>query len=393
MVLIPRRSSATDNEAIKSAVQQYGGAYVSIGWYGSSGGSQYYNASTGSYYYNGSDSTNHGVLIVGWDDEYSATKFATRPPGNGAFLVKNSWGTSWGLSGYFWASYYDVLFGRGGEMAVMSGAQPVSDYSGIYQYDPLGNCNGYGFNSSTRWFADVFIAQSGQPLSAVGFWAMAPGTTYEVYTGTSLDAKTLATSGTLATMGFHTVRLPNPVALTSGRQFVVFVKVVTPGSTYPIAFEAPYSGYSQAATAAAGQSFVSPTGSTWTDMTSRVSNANVCLKAYVSASAPAPTAPTLTSFSPTSGPVGALVTVNGTGFSGVTRVTFNGTSATFTPVSATQLTATVPSGASSGRIAVTTASGTGTSTASFTVTSITPARLTITGFSPTSGRVGTQVTI
>ncbi len=57
VVLIAKRSSATDNEAIKSAVQQYGGAYVSMGVVRLSGGSQYYSASTGSYYYNGSDST------------------------------------------------------------------------------------------------------------------------------------------------------------------------------------------------------------------------------------------------------------------------------------------------------------------------------------------------
>ena len=40
--------------------------------------------------------TNHDVLIVGWDDDYAASNFATTPPGNGAFIVKNSWGTGVG---------------------------------------------------------------------------------------------------------------------------------------------------------------------------------------------------------------------------------------------------------------------------------------------------------
>ena len=102
-------------------------------------------------------------------------------------------------------------------------------------------------------------------------------------------------------------------------------------------------------------------------------------------------APTVTGFSPTSGPVGTSVTINGTNLTGATAVTFNGTNQpTFTVVSATQITAAVPAGATSGPIAVTTAAGTATSAADFTVTLPAP---TITGFTPTSGPVGTNVTI
>jgi hypothetical protein len=78
-------------------------------------------------------------------------------------------------------------------------------------------------------------------------------------------------------------------------------------------------------------------------------------------------APTLTSFTPTSGPVGTTVTVTGTAFTGATAVAFNGTSATFTLSSATSISATVPSGATSGTISVTTPGGTATSTTAFTV--------------------------
>ena len=102
-------------------------------------------------------------------------------------------------------------------------------------------------------------------------------------------------------------------------------------------------------------------------------------------------APTVTGFTPTSGPVGTSVTINGTNLSGATAVTFNGTNQpTFTVVSATQITAAVPAGATTGAIAVTTAVDTATSATNFTVTAPAP---TVTGFTPTSGPVGTSVTI
>jgi hypothetical protein len=102
-------------------------------------------------------------------------------------------------------------------------------------------------------------------------------------------------------------------------------------------------------------------------------------------------APSITSFTPTSGPVNTSVTITGTNFTGATAVKFNGTpAASFTINNSTQITATVPPAATSGPISVTTPSGTGTSTASFTVTGSSPI---ITRLSPPSGPVGVSVTI
>jgi C1A family cysteine protease len=278
---IPPRGSALDNDAVKSALVQQGGVYAAMGWYGSS-----YKASTDSYYYGGSGGTNHAVLIVGWDDDYPATNFATIAPGNGAFIVKNSWGPSWGSQGYFYVSYYDAAFGRDDLMAVFDNAESTSTYGDIYQYDPLGDCSERGYSSSTGWFANVFTARTTASVGAVGFYTLAPGTSYEVYTGSSLASRTLSTSGTVTTVGYHTVALPSPVGITSGQEFVVAVKVTSPGTIYPIAVEAPYAGYSSAATAEAGQSYLSPSGSLWTDLTSVTADANVCLKAYITSTAP-----------------------------------------------------------------------------------------------------------
>ncbi len=104
--------------------------------------------------------------------------------------------------------------------------------------------------------------------------------------------------------------------------------------------------------------------------------------------------PTISSFSPTSGPVGTGVTISGTNLSGITGVSFNGTATTvFSGGNGTSTTATVPTGATTGAISLTTASGTATSSASFTVTAAPPPAPTVTGFSPTSGPVGTSVSL
>jgi hypothetical protein len=82
--------------------------------------------------------------------------------------------------------------------------------------------------------------------------------------------------------------------------------------------------------------------------------------------APVAPAPAIASFAPAGGPVGTLVTLTGTNFTGATAVTLNGVAApSFTVVDATTLTFAVPAGAGSGRIAVTTQGGTATSPGAF----------------------------
>jgi hypothetical protein len=102
--------------------------------------------------------------------------------------------------------------------------------------------------------------------------------------------------------------------------------------------------------------------------------------------------PTITSFSPTSGNVGTSVTVIGTNLLGVTSVKFNGTTATFTTSTATSVSAVVPTGATTGRITVTTPGGIATSLTDFTVTTAPIARSVTFGFDPNS-RVSGQVNV
>ncbi len=99
--------------------------------------------------------------------------------------------------------------------------------------------------------------------------------------------------------------------------------------------------------------------------------------------------PTISSFTPASGPVGTSVTISGTNFTGATAVTFNGTAANFSVTSDTAIQATAPVGATTGPLSVTAPGGTATSATNFTIVS----PPTISSFTPASGPVGTSVTI
>jgi RHS repeat-associated protein len=106
------------------------------------------------------------------------------------------------------------------------------------------------------------------------------------------------------------------------------------------------------------------------------------------------TATSIIEVDPDSAPVGSSVTIYGTGFSSTpsqNTVTFNGAAATVTSASATTLVATVPVGASTGPINVTSPAGSATSSSAFTV--VAAVGPSISGFSPTTGTPGTSVAI
>lgn len=130
---------------------------------------------------------------------------------------------------------------------------------------------------------------------------------------------------------------------------------------------------------AALQTAMTNSGTSYTTLLSAASSSIGFTTAATSLNAALPAAyagttsgsvPTVASFSPASGTVGASVTITGTNFSTTlanNTVKFNGTTATVTAATATSLTVTVPSGAKTGSVSVTTAGGTATSVGSFTV--------------------------
>ena len=282
-VLFPSlRASATDNDGIKQAIMTYG-AVTSDFYYDD----PYYNGATYAYYYNGGNYPNHEIAIVGWDDNFDKSKFASTPPGNGAFIIKNSWGSGWGEAGYFYISYYDTQIGMR-EMAVFENGEWTSNYTRIYQYDPLGWISGTGYGSTTAWLANVFTAVGTEQLRAIGFYTPAANSSYQIYVYRNPSSPPIGGSpvgsvtGTVAYAGYHTVGLASPASLSAGQQFSVVIKLTTPGYNYPICTEVAIPGYSSGATAAAGQSYISYNGTAWQDVTTWDSTGNVCIKAFSS---------------------------------------------------------------------------------------------------------------
>ena len=284
---IPGRTGYLDNDGIKSALMAWGALMAD--YYHANG---YYNAKKASYYFNAGTSfrmSNHSVLLVGWDDGYSRKNFSPEPPGDGAFIARNSWGSGWGDGGYFRVSYYDESFAWG-PLYSFSSAEPADNFDGVYQHDPLGMVGAIGYGGPSAWGANIFTATNASKVAAAGFYAMTPRTTYtlKVYTGCAAGQPTSGTlaaeqSGTVDAAGYATVPI-SPVSVSAGQRFSVVVQLTTPGYAYPLAVEYAVAGYTPGATAGAGESFLSANGSSWNDFTKRVnSTANFCCKAYVKA--------------------------------------------------------------------------------------------------------------
>ncbi len=284
VLYFPDRAGSLDNDTLKQAITTYGAISTDLYWASGS-----YKAATRAYYYSGVAGANHAVDLVGWSDAYSRTNFQSAPAGDGAWIVRNSWGSGWGDAGYFYVSYYDGRIGQG-NVAFINAVAP--DETTLYQYDPLGWITNWGYGATTAWAANAFTASAAGEIRSVGTYASTVNVGYQILIKSALNGTTLATkTGTWPLAGYHTVELDSPVAVAAGQAFVVAVRYTTPAYYFPIPAECYEAGYSSGAAAGAGQSYISEDGLSWADITTAWwgdSTCNVCIKAMVGPAAAPP---------------------------------------------------------------------------------------------------------
>ncbi len=277
IVKLPVKSGGEDYAYIKQAINEYGALYASMYW---SDGS--FNRSDDTYYYSGR-STNHAITIMGWDDN----KRVDGAPGDGAFIVRNSWGSYWGEDGYFYISYYDNSLGASAIAYFVDKPDSLLKFDKVYFYDKLGKTSSTGYGNSTAWGANVFTAENDGNIVAVSLFTTTSETSYVISVYDEFDGGSFQTvkggpySGSLSGKGYHTVVLPSEVSIQAGDDFSVVVKFVTAGYDWPVPLEKPFAGYSSEAVAEAGQGYISRKGKSWVDVTSDYPNTSICIKALV----------------------------------------------------------------------------------------------------------------
>ena len=222
------------NEQIKNHITNYGGVIAAI--HGANPTSAYYNSKTGALYCDNVAKCppNHQVLIIGWDDEYEISNFNSKhqPKNPGVWIIKNSWGTSYGNEGIMYVSYEDVNI-----YYWLTGIQKASntvDYDNIYQYNEYGyNMVGWQSGTSKVYFANEFKkkTEGKEYLTEVSLYAP-ENYICKVYVnvnGTSKSKEDLTKvkliEGENETfgVGYHTIEFAEPIEILADN-FVVIVE-------------------------------------------------------------------------------------------------------------------------------------------------------------------------
>ena len=263
----------------------------------------YVNESNATLYNYGTASFNHAITLVGWDDSYSRTNFGYsdwyRPSNDGAWLLRNSWGTGAGKKGYYWVSYEDYALNSYFAQAYAYKMGKSDNYDNVYQYDGTAYDGSSSVNSGGS-IANVFTATgnkakgAGEKLQAVGFQLQDVNVDYKVQiylnpkSGNPTSGRPVLASpvtGHTKHEGYYTVKLPNPVVIPEGTKYAVVVTLShSDGSIVSFGIDTSDNwGWARFdSSAKAGQSFrrYLP-GDSWDDMGSDGST-NVRLKAYSS---------------------------------------------------------------------------------------------------------------
>lgn len=254
---------------IKGYLQNHGPLYTSL--YAGDGDAWHseFVSYDGSYtlYHTGSEPTNHAVLIVGWDDTLS------HAGGQGAWIVKNSWGTSWGGTcgygtegGYFTIAYGSASIGK--YTSYMSEWQDYDPDETLFYHDEAGFYGtAMGYGSTTGWSMCKYVPGEDTEVTRVEFWTTDATSDVDVYIYDDFNGTSL--SNLLASElnhgrdehGYISVELTTPLSVSAGDDIYAVVKLTNFTYTYPIAIDSY-------GTPTSNSCYISSSGSSWTDIKS-----------------------------------------------------------------------------------------------------------------------------
>ena len=222
VIFIPNNEIPNGTQ-IKLAILKYGSLDVSF--FGQSSFDEevpYYNPETYAQYVDVPEGANHEVSIIGWDDNFPKEKFLITPPGNGAWIIKNSYGSDWGDKGYLYVSYYDKSLlaynlGKVTDYAATAIIENTVQYNKNYQYDItwLSNFESSDGNISYR---NVFEALDDDLIAGVGTYFNESGVNYTVKIFVNDELK-LTQEGVSPYVGYHTIKLGSYVPVKKGDVF------------------------------------------------------------------------------------------------------------------------------------------------------------------------------
>lgn len=178
----------------------------------------------------------HSVTIIGWDDSYPKENFSMTPPGNGAWYVRNSYDGMFNndSNGCFWLSYYSRdLTDLTTNKAIAYDFESGDNYDNNYQYDGAAGNNYLPLSTDDTQMANVFRAKGDEYLEAVGIAPASPSMSYEIniyklsanYTSPVGDVSLSRVTGDTRYVGYRTVKLDDPVALSENDIFSVVVDI------------------------------------------------------------------------------------------------------------------------------------------------------------------------